>query len=83
MDFQKKKNPLLGIPSECQTVWIQIMPGFLECIYLHYNWCQCRVGAVKRLPVFHYSVVYIFWFFVITELTLGFLKIYVTGTDEA
>ena len=28
--FQKKKRNLSGIPSECQTVWIQIRPDVLS-----------------------------------------------------
>ena len=37
-------------------------------IYLsHSSWCKCRVAAVKSLIVLHYSVVYLFWIFVIME----------------
>ena len=36
----------------------------------------CRVEAVKCLPVLHYSVVNIFWSFVITEPITGVLKVY-------
>ena len=35
--------------------------------YLFYSWYSCIVAAVKRLPILHYSVVYIFWYFVITN----------------
>ena len=38
--------------------------------------------AVKRLPVLHYSVVYIFQSFVISEAIPGFLKLYMKITDE-
>ena len=51
--------------------------------YLQYNWYQCRVAAVKRLPVLHYSVVYIFGSFVIAELIPDFLKIYMSVSTEA
>ena len=40
------------------------------------------MAAVKRLSVFHYSVIYSFWFFVITESIPGVLQIYLRTTDE-
>ena len=40
------------------------------------------LAVVKRLPVLHYSVIYLFWFFVITEHILGFLKNYIGVTNE-
>ena len=41
------------------------------------------VTRVKRLPALHYSVIYIFWSFVIIEPIPIFLKNDLMATDEA
>ena len=55
----------------------------LESIYLHCSWCKCRVAAIKRLPVLHYSVVYIFWYFCDHWAYPGILEKFMRITDEA
>ena len=46
----------------------------LEMLYLHFSWWKGRVAVVKRLPVLHYCVVYMFLSFVITEPIPGFFE---------
>ena len=53
----------------------QSIQVFLESVYLYYKWCYCLLATVKSLTVLHYSVAYIFWFFVVAEPIPGFLKI--------
>ena len=42
-----------------------------------------RVATVKRLPVLHFSRVYIFWSFEIIKPIPGILEIYISVSDVA
>ena len=53
-----------------RSAFITLKGHVLEAMHLHYSWCWCCVAAVKRIPVFHFSVLYIFLSFVIIELIL-------------
>ena len=43
--FKKKKKNLSGIPSECQTVWIQIRPDVLSGLI----WIQTVCKGYKQM----------------------------------
>ena len=45
----------------CGYVYCAQRSFFSEPIYLCYCWCLCCVQIMKRLPVFCYCVLYIFW----------------------
>lgn len=46
----------------------------LQFVYRHFSKCECSVVSEEHLFVFHYSILYISWAFLITESIPVFVK---------
>ena len=73
--LEKKKQKLFFLffsRKQAFLLCVVVFKGYLLKVLFEYTAAgvKCRVAAVKRLLILHYSADYIFIFFVITEPTL-------------